>query len=104
MTRREAYERDVQALLSSEGELVFFADGTEVAGIFELLEDRDDNGGNRGNPATTARLWISLDDLPGTWRGSTLTVRGDSWRIARLDTSGEILCCLEITGNGVAFS
>jgi len=75
------------------GEVVALSDGSTVHGVFDLFGLSAEGGTETGRSMRLSQqqnptLALRDTDAATLAEGDTLTIRGDDWRIARLDPDG----------------
>jgi len=101
MTVASRHARVASHVVRVHGETVTLADGEKVQGVFDLFglsADGDTETGRSMRLSQQHNPTLALRDADAATlaEGDTLTIRGDEWRIARLDPDGYGLTMLSL--------
>jgi len=93
MTVASRHARVASHVVRVHGETVTLAGGSTVQGVFDLFGPRADGDSETGRSMRISQqhnptLALRDADASTLAEGDTLTIRGDDWRIARLDPDG----------------
>jgi len=93
--------RAIATAVRGEGEPVTLPGGSVVTGYFELFDPRESAGNETGHAMRLSQqhnptLALTDADAAALAEGDTLTIRGEDWRIARIDPDGNGLTTLSL--------
>jgi len=93
MTVASRHARVASHVVRVHGETVALAGGSTVQGVFDLFSPRADGDTETGRSMRLSQqhnptLALRDADAAGLAEGDTLTVRGEDWRITRMDPDG----------------
>jgi len=101
MTVASRHARVASHVVRAHGETVTLAGGSTVQGVFNLFDPRADGDTETGRNMRLSQqhnptLALTDTDAAAMAEGDTLTIRGEEWRIARIDPDGNGMTTLSL--------